>query len=51
MKICWNIRHSEILSDLFDKLNSEKCLTQKEWVDLISTFTAEDREYAAAIAR
>ena len=36
---------------LIDKLNSEKCLTQKEWVDLISTFTAEDREYAAAIAR
>lgn len=23
MEICWNIRHSEILSDLFDRLNSE----------------------------
>ena len=36
---------------LIDKLNNEKTLTKEEWVTLISTFTDEDRAYAAEIAR
>ncbi len=36
---------------LIDKLNTKKELEKGEWLSLISTYTDEDRAYAAALAR
>lgn len=36
---------------LIDKLNQEKKLTQGQWTALISTYTGEDRAYAACLAQ
>ncbi len=36
---------------LIDKLNAEKRLTEAEWVQIISTYTPDDREYARALAQ
>ncbi|MBQ1502140.1 MAG: [Firmicutes bacterium] len=36
---------------LLDKLNAGKYLLTEEWAQLIGTYTEEDREYAAALAR
>lgn len=36
---------------LIDKLHGEKRLSHQEWVNLIGTYTEEDRAYAAALAR
>ncbi|MBP0963317.1 MAG: hypothetical protein J6Q99_03380 [Oscillospiraceae bacterium] len=37
--------------NLIDKLNKEKHLTKEEWVELISTYTMQEMEYAAELAR
>ena len=37
--------------ELIDKLNKEKQLEYNEWYQLLSSFTEEDRAYAAEIAR
>ncbi len=37
--------------ELIDKLNKERKLTKGEWTHLLSSYTDEDREYAAKIAR
>lgn len=37
--------------ELIDKLNKYKRLTHDEWVTLISTYSEEDRAYAASIAQ
>lgn len=37
--------------ELIDKLNTEKALSKEEWVRLFSSFSEEDRLYAASIAR
>ena len=36
---------------LIDKLNKEKQLSKQEWVQIISSFSSSDREYAATLAR
>ena len=36
---------------IIDKLRRERKLTADEWLRIISTFTPEDREYAAVLAR
>jgi biotin synthase len=37
--------------DLIKKLNTNHILTREEWMQLLSAYTEEDREYAAGIAR
>ena len=37
--------------ELIEKLNKEHHLNKEEWVQLFDTFTEEDREFAAGIAR
>jgi len=37
--------------EIIDKLYDAKNLTKDEWIALISSFTAEDKEYAAQLAR
>ena len=34
-----------------DKLNSAKILSKDEWISLLGSFTEDDREYAASLAR
>lgn len=37
--------------ELIDKLNKDKSLSKDEWVALLGTYTASDKEYARGIAR
>lgn len=39
------------VKELIDKLNKEKHLDKSEWVCLFDNYTADDREYAAKLAR
>lgn len=42
---------SHTVSELIDKLNRQKRLSQSEWVQIFDEYTDSDREYAAALAR